>query len=602
MGLFSASAVLLALLGHSPQISQTSPPPFQLKPRFELEAPLPTVPGVMIDAYANGVGVAQQLARSYNLQARILWIDGTANIERFNTETKIVELVKQIRESGFNTIVFDVKPISGQVLYPSAIAPKLTEWKGRNLPIEFDPLAIMVREAKAANLWFFVSLNAFSEGHKMFQVGPGYTKTDWLTTTYEAKPIIKLEDSKPFDVNTQLNKVELGQVSEFTSVADLPKSGPDGVAVLVSRDCRMENKFDATALGIGLSPLPSGSILLYGTGEAASFLTENYKLSGHVQFDTEPEYVPISDPRELQYPLMVNPNNPDVQRYEISIAQEVVRNYPIDGIIYDDRFRYGGINADFSELTREQFEHHVGRRLTWPDDVFKFTLNKNMSRGLKPGPYYDAWMAWRSKVLHDYLEKVRRAVKEVRPTVELGLYVGSWYGEYPALGDNYASPSTHAGFWFLSPSYRVQGTAPLLDFLISGCYYPTPTIYDALSRGVAIGNSIEAAGMLTNRLIRDECWTYAGIDVNDFTDAPNELLKALQAACASTQGVMVFDLSHNMEPVWPVFAKAFSQRKRPPHASTQALINVRHNRALQDKAGRADPPVIIAAGSAGIGQ
>jgi len=26
-----------------------------------------------------------------------------------------------------------------------------------------------------------------------------------------------------------------------------------------------------------------------------------------------PEYVPFSDPREQQYPLMMNPNNPDVQ-------------------------------------------------------------------------------------------------------------------------------------------------------------------------------------------------------------------------------------------------------------------------------------------------
>lgn len=605
MGLLSAFAAVFAFVGHSPQVpgSQITPPPqFSVKPRFELASPLPTIPGVMIDSYSNGLGVAQQLARSYNLQARIIWIDGTANLERVNTETKIVELVKQIRESGFNTIVFDVKPISGQVLYPSTIAPKITDWKGQTLPSNFDPLAIMVREAKAANLWIYASMNAFSEGHKLFQAGPGFMKPEWLSTVYEAKPVIRLDESHSFPMNPILNKEELGQVCEFTSIDSLPKTGPDGFAILVGHDCRMENKFDETALKIGLSPLPKGSVLLYGTGEASWYLSQNYKLDSEVHFDTEPEFVPATDPRETQYPLMVNPNNADVQRYEISLAQEVVKNYPVDGIIYDDRFRYEGINADFSDLTKERFEHHVEKRLTWPDDVFKFTLTKSLVRGIQPGPYYDEWMAWRAQVLREYLDKVRHAIKEIRQTAQLGLYVGSWYGDYPALGDNYASPMSRAGFWFLSPRYKAAGTAPLLDFLISGCYYPTATIYDAMSRGVGIGNSIEAAGSLTNRMVRDECWTYAGIDMDDFKDNPNELYKALQAACASTQGVMIFDLSHGMQDAWPILTKAFSQHKRPPHASVQALLNVRHNRAVQDKAGVSDAPVIIAAGSAGTGQ
>jgi len=598
----SAFAVLSFLVGHPTQTTQATPAQFQLKPRFELAAPLPTVPGVMIDSYANGVGVAQQLARSYGLQARIMWIDGTANIERFNTETKIVDLVRQIKEAGFNTIVFDVKPISGQVLYPSAIAPRLTEWRGQTMSTELDPLQIMVREAKAAGLWMFVSLNAFSEGHKLFQTGPGFGKKDWQSVVYAPKPMVKLDESSSYDINTQINKPLPGLITEFNSIVDLPKNDPDGFAILLGRDFRMQNKFDAAALSIGLSPLPKGSVLLFANGAAATFLKDNYKLFGQVRFDTEAEYIPSSDPRELQYPLMVNPNNPDVQKYELSIAQEVVRNYPIDGIIYDDRFRYEGMNADFSELTREMFEHHVGKKLSWPNDVFKFTLSRAMIRGVKPGPYFDAWMGWRASILHEYLAKARRAVKEIRPTAQLGLYVGSWYGDYPALGDNYSSPLSQAGFWFMTPNYRKAGTASLLDFLISGCYYATPTIYDAMSRGIGIGNSIEAAGTLTNRIVRDECWTYAGIDLDDFRDNPTGLLNALQAACASTQGVMVFDLSHGVEGCWLTLAKAFSQRKRPPHASVQALANVRRTRAQQDKAGVVDPPIIITAGSAGIGQ
>ena len=180
--------------------------------------------------------------------------------------------------------------------------------------------------------------------------------------------------------------------------------------------------------------------------------------------------------------------------------------------------------------------------------------------------------------------------------------MGSWYGDYPALGDNYGAPGSDAGFWFLSNAYKSAGNAPLLDFLISGCYYQVPTIFDAMSKGVGIGNTIEAAGMLTNRIVRDECWCYAGIDVGDFTGNPDALIRALQAACASTQGVMVFDLSHDIEPMWSTFERAFAAHKRPPHASVQALADVRRRRTLQDKRGIKDPPVIIAAGSAGIGQ
>ncbi len=580
----------------------TPPAPIHVKPRFELDAPLPTVPGVMIDSYANGAGFAQQLARSYSLQGRIMWVDGTANIERVNTEAKIVQLVHELRDVGFNTIVFDVKPISGQVLYKSAIAPKIQEWKGRLLPLDFDPLAVMAREAKSANLNLYVSLNAFSEGHKLFGAGPGFAKKDWQSICYEPKPFVQLDDGDKFPLSVTMGKIQTGMVTVFSSAADIPKTELDSVGVLVGPDGRMENMFDSSVLGLGLSPLPKNSYVLYGTGEAATYLRHNYKVQADAHYDTDAEFVLSSDPRETQYPLMMNPNNLDLQRYEMSIAQEVLRNYPIDGIIYDDRLRYEGINADFSDLSRELFEHRVGKKLTWPDDVFKYTYSRTLQKGIQPGPYYDAWMTWRAEVLHEYLEKVRHAVKEAKPTAQLGLYVGSWYGDYPALGNNYASTQTQAGFWFSTPGYAKAGNSGLLDFLISGCYYPTPTIYDAMGRGIGIGYSIEGAGMLTNRLVRDECWTYAGIDPDDYKDNPVGLTNALQAACASTQGVMVFDLSHGVESLWPVFAKAFSQYRRPPHRSSQALANVRRQRFLKDKAGKADPPIIIAAGSTGIGQ
>jgi len=572
------------------------------RPRFELASPLPTVPGVMLDTYTTGVGVAQQIAKARNVQARILWVDATANIERYNDEPKIVALVQQIRQSGFNTVVFDVKPISGQVVYNSKLAPKLTEWRGRKLPAEFDPLPIMVRECKANGLGIYASLNAFSEGHRMFLVGPGYNRMEQQTVLYEPKPVIRSLSGTWFPLSPKVDAPVTGAIAVYSTAEKLPAPDPAAFAVTVRRDGKVVDGFEFGGTAPGVPTVPRGGTILYGVGDAAAFLRTVSEPGYALQFDTEAEFVPISQRPEQQIPLMMNPNHPEVQRYALDIADELVRNYDIDGIVYDDRLRYGGINADFSTITRTLFEQHVGKPLQWPDDVFKFTWNPNMVRGIRPGRYYDQWMAWRAQRLRDFVQLVRHKVRTVKPQVQLGVYAGSWYGEYSAIGQNWASPDAEAGFWFQSPSYRKAGLASNVDFLITGSYYPTATIYDAMSRGVPIGNTIEASGTLTNRLVRDQTWSYAGIMLSDFKDNPEGLSDALQAAVAATQGVMVFDLSHDIDPMWPVFARAFAQPKQAPHANPALLTQVRQRRANLDKLGVKDPPIVIAAGAAGTGQ
>ncbi len=73
------------------------------------------------------------LARNANLamgaQGRLMWVDGTANVTRTkveNGQTRVVdytttregvaEIVRRCKAAHINTIVVDVKPLSGQVL------------------------------------------------------------------------------------------------------------------------------------------------------------------------------------------------------------------------------------------------------------------------------------------------------------------------------------------------------------------------------------------------------------------------------------------------------------------------------------------------------
>ncbi len=638
---------LLALLLSGGEEPVNSP-----APRFELATPLPTIPGVMVDRLTTGYGLAQETAKAKNLQARILWIDATANLDRYNTEEKIVALVKQIADTGFNTVVFDVKPISGQVVYKSRLAPKLTEWRGKTMDANFDPLPIMVREAHKDGLTILASLNAFSEGHRLFNVGPGYNRPTQQTVLYEPKPVLRAgEATTPLlpsvdkVPSSPAPSVAASNVTSPGGTVPLPApTPPSAVGVVTNLNPLAQGGFyvvvrkdgtvvEATAVApptpsvptptpvtpavmqapapiptpivprkIPLPTVPKGGAILAGVGDGAAWLAQNVRPGVKVKFDTEAEFVPIRERPEQQYPLMMNPFHPIVQQYALDIVREVVSNYDVDGILYDDRLRFGGLNADFSELTRSRFEERVKRKLTWPDDVFKWTLTPQMTRGLRPGPLYDDWMAFRADLIQDFVRKVRYTVKGLRPKCLFGVYAGSWYGDYPANGHNYASQQAEAGFWFLSPSYQKAGTAPLLDMLIAGCYYPTATIYEAMEKGVGIGATVESSGTLVNRLVRDETWTYAGIALSDFKDDPSGLTNALQAACAANQGVMVFDLSHDIDPMWPVFAQAFAQRHEAPHAHMDVLEEIKRRRDALDRLGKKDPPIVIAAGSAGTGQ
>src|SRR5690606_28370056 len=153
---------------------------------------------------------------------------------------------------------------------------------------------------------------------------------------------------------------------------------------------------------------------------------------------------------QTQIPLMMNPH--DVRNVERAgeFVREVATNYDIDGILYDDRLRFGGMNTDFSESTREEFEKKIGANLKWPSDVFEFTVRPDLVQGIRPGPYFDAWLAFRAKAMTDAVGFLRGEMREIRPQAQFGVYAGSWYGDYVKYGANYASREISAGFPFLT--------------------------------------------------------------------------------------------------------------------------------------------------------
>ncbi|MBS1723333.1 MAG: family 10 glycosylhydrolase [Armatimonadetes bacterium] len=316
--------------------------------------------------------------------------------------------------------------------------------------------------------------------------------------------------------------------------------------------------------------------------------------------DGTPAFKPSSE-GQTQIPLMMSPHHPEIQARVLSFVTEVASRYHPDVLLFDDRFRFHSLNADFSELARARFESKVGRELDWPGAVFTLTRTPEGQTGIRPGPYFDDWLAWRAEELASFVGRVRATLSKASPTTKFGIYAGSWYGDYAKYGSNYASNALTAGFPFLTRLYQQTGFASKLDLLITGCYYKTASMFEAMEQAKPIGQTVEAAGDVTNRVARDQCWTYAGIQLADFQGDNKKLARALQAAAATTQGVMVFDLSHNIDAYAQTLQSAFRTKRDPPHMAMSQLDWARRKRELTDKAGLKERPFPILEGAPGSG-
>ena len=590
------------------------PPPIVLAVPLVVPPPVPAVPYVplkslppmTLDDADDAVGLAQQITRTRGLQARIIWIDGTANLNRVNTSDKITALVAQIKKAGFNTIVFDVKPIVGYTLYPSKYAPKLTTWLGgRSLPVGFDPLAVMVAQAHANGLQIVTSMNVFSEGHRDVKYGPGYDHPEWQTTLCEPSLTLmsSIPGAAPYALSDRANLPARlpGQIMLATDAGSL-KAMPGTLVTLLDADLHVVAQVDGAALPSLSLSVPPGGCALTGSGPAGDWLRQYAPLEAQLSLLTNSQLVPISARPEQQVPLMTNPNDPAVQTRILTMIAEVVRGYGVDGVIFDDRLRYAGPNADFSPTTHAQFEAFLGHPVRWPDDVLTYeTAYPSLTRRLIPGPDYDAWNAFRTLTIRNWLSSAVATVKAIRPTATVSVYAGSWYPDYPALGSNWAADDFSAGLRFLTPTYQKTGFAGLVDWMTTGCYYTPGTIADAQGQGRTAGESVEAAGQFSNRAVNDQTFVYAGIALSNYNGHPEQLQSALQAATASTQGVMVFDLSHNIDQFWTTFQNAFAAPAAPPQSVPGLLADLRRQHAARKAAGTPDPPVILYSGTSGTG-
>lgn len=508
--------------------------------------------------------LATTLARQANLEGRVMWMDATANLQRLSTREGVSDVFEKCKKANINTVVVDVKPLSGHVLYNSRIAPKLQQWKDFKYPEGYDLLSTAIWEGKRRGIRVYASINVFSEGHKLVKTGPLYEKPQLQAIVYDVERTVTAPDgaSRALAVGENLGPGEDQVVSYDPGFSDLKKLGPKDAALVMNGET-VTAVVDG-ALAEGGIPVPAGGFLLVGRGTGAAWLLEHAQVGSALKFSAKPVLQPILEAPSEAVGGFVNPANPESRAYMIRIVEELCDNYPLDGIVFD-RMRYSSLRTDFSPLSREKFEAWLGKKVeNFPTDIY--TYDPIPGRPIIPGPYYKDWLEWRARNINDWLAEARQAVQRKKPGLGLGVYVGSWYPSYYSVGVNWGSDDYFAGYDWMKPSYPSTGYAGKLNWLATGCYFTVATRSDARQLGLPEDRTVEAAAETSVRAVNDSAFVYAGLYLLDFRDKPEEFRRALRTAVAHSQGVMIFDLVYIEEyNWWNILTEEFAAPRRAPH-------------------------------------
>jgi uncharacterized lipoprotein YddW (UPF0748 family) len=236
---------------------------------------------------------------------------------------------------------------------------------------------------------------------------------------------------------------------------------------------------------------------------------------------------------------LVNPLQSLAQSYELSLIQEVVSKYNIDGFVLD-YCRYYDISADFSDYSLSKFKDWAGLASVKATDIVQsWTTSNGAVVPNVTGSQYKKWLEFRAQTIHDFVSKARDAVKAIKPHLAFCSYAGAWYDSYYGVGVNWASqnydPSTE--FSWATSTYKNTGYAELVDMFMTGNY--TPTLYGA--GWWTVQGELDGA----NRVLKNANIHFGAIDIGNtaWSDLSN-MKSSIAMILQQTKGIMLFDLVH----------------------------------------------------------
>jgi len=521
---------------------------------------------------------ASELCAQRGLQGRVMWFDAEANIWELSTRRGVADTVAKCKAANINTIIVDVKPLSGLVLYGSKIAPRLEYHKGKPYPADYDLLQTVIEEGRNAGVAVHAAINVFSEGSQRAASGPATKHTEWQVIQYDMDCTVSAPDGSSL-------KLASGHVPSSEDEVCLYVADPDG-ATTIPADAicvTLTNDGSPVDCGAGRSGLraPEGGCVLVGIGRAGEWLRSVRVGDGRLQLGGTKVMVRSGASTTAHNAIFVNPLHPDARTYALSVIEEICRDYPIDGLVLD-RMRYPNLYADFSKIARRAFEAELGRTVDrWPEDVYE---RGPVPGDIKQGPLFRSWLRFRAQVMRDFLYEARSKVKAARPEAMLGVYVGSWYPLYYDVGVNWGSRSYRANLDWWPEGYEETGYADLTDYIMTGCYYPHVTRQDAVADGVEEWRSVEAATDESVNAIRDAALVYGGLYLLQYEGDPDRFVRAVKQCLARTQGCMLFDLVYVRKyDWWDALKRAFPHPTQAPHAVPELLGQIRDRAAREEQ-------------------
>lgn len=185
-----------------------------------------------------------------NEKPKYLWMCGEANFDRFSDRDTITHYLEKAKETGFNNIVVDVKPIEGKVLYKSKLVPELTCVDSLVVERDWDYLQYVIDEAHRLGMKVTASACVFPIGSPWWHNGLCYDDSTFDgRTCVEFRPDGTIEDirTNKTKVGAFLNPVRqdsrdyaMGVLTEIVSNYDV-----DGLALDYCRFPDMESDFSA---------------------------------------------------------------------------------------------------------------------------------------------------------------------------------------------------------------------------------------------------------------------------------------------------------------------------------------------------------------------
>ena len=245
-----------------------------------------------------------------------------------------------------------------------------------------------------------------------------------------------------------------------------------------------------------------------------------------------------------------NPAYDEVQNYICSLLRDLAK-YNLDGIFLD-RGRFDGIKSDFSDITRQKFQSYLGGTSinNFPEDIMPKGATMQTIASMSTYPlYFKKWLEFRVKVMYDFMEKAKSAIKAVNPKVKFGVYVGGWYSSYYEVGVNWGSQkyNTSAYYKWATTNYQNYGYAGMMDQILIGAYASPLKVYGTNEW------TMQGFCKLAKEKIKSDCPMVAGgpdvgnWDTNNTATQDEEnqaIVNSVKACMDECDGYFLFDMIH----------------------------------------------------------